>query len=796
MKCVYNTIQVTSIGALETEKSCVQVISFRSTIKMNKIILFYLFFTEIQLDIFSESLDALQLRISDNVVIYTSQSNKNISVLLFKNLTCIVHFYQPTNQDTYSLLLSKSSKFFICLNCQFAYWTNYKLLKAIEKVPWLYHNEFKSKYKTMSRIEIENIIENLEYISQKTKRFGNILLNFIDRYTYTSLLETSFVKALFSLNFHTISIVEIYHSHENYFNKTTMEKNQLDDVMITGILETINAIQTFVALNCDMLDRYHNKHFHGISINELHPNDNLINELLQDIKEDIQIETPLELCDVGHMLLEKILLSENIVSNELSKLQVYVNRSSMTVNQILEKVKSVRNLETVFWYQTIVFTAIVKMICFKIKHVISTLANLYSEIKIGFEILLTFFFPIFTNLPNELVYNFKLLATKQAFAPNEINNMNKAMEDFLKKKEDVVGETLKFPHFNIVIPTDAQLDAGLQDFVSDIVNNIEDYKCFMRLFGFLNNEYTKYYMFPLFNSDKVKNFVDNEINKNYGKNEKTEPSTSKSLPFTRMAVEQVREISEEQENNTEEKIIDMGCNFFINMYQYYFENSIILKNAREKYYETTPSYLQLLTSNIYTVSSCLNSLTSMYRERTSNRIAFNLMAMVEVLGRRIYDRAEYDSISRLISVGKAELNTYGLEYCKPPRYNYLLFNNIDLDTTGIRKRIRNENNTFFKLVSETYKFKRNVPAIRDLWLFYDGQLQYFNAYEHIISLHWKGEKRSIGEIFENLKYTVSSSPYAYALSDVYYKFAVATIHYETAIMMNNVDQHIAKHERK
>jgi len=759
---------------------------------MYKIILFYLLFTAIQFDIFSESLDALQLRISDNVVIYNSESNRNLSVLLFKDLSCLIHFYRPTNQDTYKLFLSKSSKFFICLNCQFAYWTNYKLLKAIEKVPWFYQNQFKSKYEAMSKTEIENIIENLECVSRITKRFGNILLNFIDRYTYTSLLETSFVKALFSLNFHAKSIVEIY-SHEKHFNKTTLEKNQFNDVMITGILETINAIQTFIAFNCDMMDRYHNKHFHGISINEFYPNDNPISELLLDIKEDIQIETPLELCDAGHMLLEKILLSESIVSSELSKLKVYIDKNLVTVSQILEKVKRVRNLETVFWYQTIVFTAIVKTICVKIKNVISTLPFLYSEVKQGFEILLKFFFPNFTNLPNELVYYFRLLATKQDFAPYEINNMSNAIENFLNKKEDVVGKTLKFPICEIVIPADAQSESshnlvGLQDFVSDIVNNVDDYKCFMRLFGFLSNEYTKYYMFPPFNSDKVNNFVNKEMRENNKENKITKPSTSKSPPFTEVAVE--------HENDTEKEIIDVGCKFFINLYQYYFENSITLKNAREKFYETSPSYLEVIADNIYSISRNLKSLSSMYRDRTIDRITFNLVAIAEVLGSRIYDHAEYDSITRLISVGKAELNTYGLEYCKPPSYNYLFFNNIDLGETGSQHRSRFENRKFLEFVWETYNFKRDLPSIRDLYKFFDDQLQYFKAYEHIISLHWKGEKRSIGDIFENLKYTVSSSLYAYALLDIYYKFAVATIHYETVIMMNDIDQYYAKYRKK
>jgi len=78
------------------------------------------------------------------------------------------------------------------------------------------------------------------------------------------------------------------------------------------------------------------------------------------------------------IFLINIVISKNIIWQELSELEITVEGGTISIKTIYEAVICSRNIDFILWYHKVVFNAIIKLICAKTKIILKEKEHVYT----------------------------------------------------------------------------------------------------------------------------------------------------------------------------------------------------------------------------------------------------------------------------------------------------------------------------------------------------------------------------------------------------------------------------------
>lgn len=701
----------------------------------------------------------------------------NLSSVEIINVRCEVysfdlienHQYQLINSDgstNYDDLFIKLTLFYSCLNCKFAEWIQNKLLILIESNPTLYQKVFQSKYNELCRTRLEESENLLDEIIKNTKHFVSILFNYLEFYTYSALLDTSLLKSLVSLQIKINYIRTIINDKE----KITGE---LEDTVIQGLLGILNQVQKFKALNCKIPSAtVDHVPFYGYSksYHQYDSYENDVKNLLTNIG-PTYLYNPYKYCEVDQMLLNSVINSNNPISNEFDSISIKLSCGKLSIREIQMQVMQTDNLEVIHWYQHIIYNSIIRLICDKLHTYLQYNSHfLYTEIIDGFKIL-SFMLANSRKLSKEWINIVEFVISKMSqYDHSRIDGIH----IFFKNLQHIYwghSEVIKsdFPTFVLSIDRKRSV-LDLEQFLDEIIIMFKDFKCFTRLFELLSFEF----LTPRTrNIQKLDSFINEKIcvkNSTSSVVSNYLPSISTSsntLPHPKNDYDIARSVLD-----------DRGCSLLLNLYHNCFETLIILNNMNNEY-SSAYNVHKDAEGNMLDLISNLHILNNAYDWLPLKRITSSLHNTWGMLRKWFPENRESSAFLRFFYLVMTELNDLGLEFCRPPKYNYLLFGNIDFDSIGLHK---NGRRTFMALPRNPRLTQFSVgdfPSLKEVQKLFIKKKRFIDSYKDYIKIYWKGETKSAGDIYKNIISTVSNPSYTLALFDIYFKFCFAVICYET-----------------
>lgn len=767
-----------------------------------RIILFVIYFTTITIGVKSNKLTNLQTAIDK--LVECERISDNLTKIIIKSQSYVIFHHDPkygekTGVDNFS----KSTKFYSCINCEFANWTQLELYKIIETVPLLHHKIFINKYSAFFGTFFQNTVRVFDEAEKYNDRFTRILFNFISVYSYSSLLDTSVLKILVSLRF-KINLIR-----PNYERFLRESRDNVYKIIIVRMLETINELQKFKALNCDLSSfRYDNKAFYGYSMSARSTNEIDIDSFLEHIG-PTELETSGAPCGVNQMTLKNLIDSTNVSTDEILNASVSLTHGDVRMKDVVEHVINSDNLEIILWYQSIVVDAIVRLIFGKIYDVLlsndSVLdANVTAKLRE-----LKFIFSHYANVSKDAIDCFRLTSSYANATNEERNKLRNMLNVYLTPDEDriyVVNDRTALPNFRINIKRDDASKTNLIEFLDGIIENVEDYKCFVKSYELFNNEYKRYYIPHSTEPENVYFLVSKKIcnersnryyDSAYGQRDRpdkriklshqTSASTSNTPLYPNKSYPIYINYVSIYENEQKIEIVR-------NLYYLCFETFIVLGDTLNNNDPDTSvvQNMEEIAKNLRSIHQYLYSLSNNYDEDKSlNKITYNLLPVLGNVIEHLRSQGTYDEIIRLLHVFITEFNGYGLLNCKLKSCNYLLFNDIDFGFCGLHSLVRNDFDKFI----ETNRFRYNddnnrPPLFKEIDERFAGKSEKFHAYDSRIMLYWKGEKLNIGDIIHSLHNAISHPSYAYAMLDIYLKFFIAVFYYETLMLLKCMQNHL------
>lgn len=707
--------------------------------------------------IFTSEIDELAYLATENGIHSKCVSNNVNHIFINKkpyeiyayNGGCDEHEELQFRSNTLSLL-------YTCINCELGEWIRDQLFKIIEPMPVLYHLSFlntplENVYFMTYVKGSDPFLRNLVAI---TEEFINILLNFQNMYldVNDTSADTQLSTTLLKLNF-AINVINKKFENDHYQNK---KPTDVDIVRV--VLEALNSIQNFTYLNCKINIHYDNKQFYGFSMKKEDELPKNIEEFLQDIK-SLNLKK-YKNCNTNQMLLLKVITEMN------GKFEWKILGEIIKVSTIIEIILLTEDLSKLFWYQKYVFNTLMTLLLEKIQVHYSSQSTISKDVW---------------NMINNLISSMKLLEIVN-LQPNlhkflsllKSNNENIISHDFLN---EVNGYIMSSP---IVIIDN---DSNISDFLDYINNFIDDIICFAQIFKHLSYKFNDIIYDDQKESftDKIKIFEQEIMNTKYKTTTKHEMN-----------------IVLEEENNSLANIVTpnlheyniKGCQLFTNLYHYFYKCIIDLNRASSEdkgtyKKENKYNYYPGIKNNLITVFQKIKELLPGYQLFPHLKTILNIVPHIELREELLFTEYYHNELTRTIYALMTELNTYGIEYCTPPYYNFLLFNNINFDVIPQLKNIKNlieepvnslkNTNSILFLTDDWYKnILRPITKIME-------RLEEFRFYDKIIEQNWKGEKITLVYLYDRLKNTTLSSSNALAVLEFSLKFFFAMLFYEIDI---------------
>lgn len=412
---------------------------------------------------------------------------KNVSTTIRDNYTNVNLQNYNISYDIYTLYNKKENSeviedsglyFYSCMNCIFAHYIQ-EILYEDTYIYLLYDGYDKN---------------NLILTMKKIMKLVNVLLKFLNIISYP-FTNTDFLNILLSL------CIKINYSVEKDFIIS----------IIPIFVDVINNIQNFIVFNCRIPSKFNNKNLYGYEYETNEWKKENINTIIQVIEKTIN--TNIHCCSIEKMLLVEIIDSNNSELNEISNIKIRLqvnenktNESELTIKENLNDTLNYYSVEYIFLYLKSLFKAIILTILQKLKQILIENNQQKKIIKFNnkkFEDL-TFIYLSLTNLPENVIslLNSDISIENEKEINDILNKLNDqidALNNDNKEKETVLG----ISKVNIIYEENPKENRmSLEDFLDNIKNYIEDYKCFILFFEYLNNEYKKNYTSTIKNEDK------------------------------------------------------------------------------------------------------------------------------------------------------------------------------------------------------------------------------------------------------------------------------------------------------
>lgn len=709
-----------------------------------------------------------------NSKIKSSWLNRSTSIVFIGNTSYEIYVFDHAGVENVSDFFANTlAIFYTSINCIFAEWTRDQLFKLIEPIPLLYQTTFLDKHNDIFLKHFKKSQTVVNQIIDTTENFINILMNFVN--IYLSVNDTSndtyMLRVLLSLSFKIHFIRTL--------NTEPYENEKHDSVLVRMMLSVLNRIQYFIFLNCKLPSYYSNKQFYGLSEN--HSEGINITELFHKIK-PLNLETP-KRCSVKQMMLF------GMIPRTFGQITWKIQYGTVTIKHVMQNIEVLHDLEIMYWYQTFIFNTITKLLLTKILNHYTQHKNISKAMLKRFETIHSTVLNGIVNLPTKTVECFSLLIPKKGstyikkfssyiksfFKPNvedsyfEDNDIKKSITDCLNSLDGIELETNSDS-----IPSNEGFDnvsenlnklpiSTLEEYIVYLELIVDDLKCFIRLFEFLHSENNTYNVPLAEKNEKIKLFEHNLTENMIGTNEKPKQNSL-----------------EKEKQTNHENLKCQGCYFFRGLYHYCLDTIMHLNmaNNEDNDKDAKEDYDVQVNSNLKKIKEFLLELTNEYWYLPHFKVVYNITPFVELLTECEFS-VEYYDIKRLVLVIMTELNNYSIEFCNPPEFNYLFFNNINFDMFGLLStQVNNAIKTSMTaLKKHTKGSDRTYSRIRDLFEHFYGSYLVFEKYNNI-KLKWKGKEQGIGNIYNSFVYAILSPSNLYATFNFYFKFSIAILYYE------------------
>ncbi|CAI6368559.1 unnamed protein product [Macrosiphum euphorbiae] len=437
---------------------------------------------------------------------------------------------------------------------------------------------------------------------------------------------------------------------------------------------------------------------------------------------------------------------------EISQAVVYTNSKTIKIYQILQKIeKRECDLELIFWYQESIFNAIVKLIYSKL---ITALQQGTSKLE---EIVKSI--PKFIELPTDVTDYF----TSGIYDTDEKNdqiNTDDIKEKLIKKITD-----LRDSITNIILETynttENQDVSNLEEFITYMNLNSEKFYCHISVCKFLRNEFTKYYIPFMRDLSKVEHIVYEDV-----------------------------KIDEFVRSDVNYKLTNSSrCQYVRDLYSLCLEATTFLKMVLDTENDLVDEYSQEVNTILTTIRKWSNEVIERCTYKGCRDLLKVSYHIYVVLNPKHTDHFKYNQSPMFMSLIMSVLNTYGIHHCSPPKFNFLLFNTTYLEAIGNDAVLNKRLNSFV----QSLEIDRSIPIVAsystllnidNFYKTYLEETSLFIKNKDKFSFFFKGERKYIHEIYNNIRAIILDPSHVFKLYDIYFKFILCSIFYKVWVFAN------------
>jgi len=463
------------------------------------------------------------------------------------------------------------------------------------------------------------------------------------------------------------------------------------------------------------------------------------------------LESP-SCCSVKQMLLMDItpLFPESLVWFTTDGLP-------LSFKYILHTIKQSHDLEIIYWYQSYVFKTIMKLI--------------FTEIRQLYK--------LNNQIPVDIIEVFKKFYKEVLIDLNAIpHNLNDCFYYLMKiKKKELFSEKKPLVlSIDIYVSSLKNIDLGqysnssqstfetlltLNQIILLLIDKHDHFKCFIRIFNFLYHESDKYYMPLKPFTEESEVFI------------KFQKKVKRDMDMEQLVIEKntnLAEIRNPKQLNHGISLNNEECDNFIGLYQLCVEAFFNLNFAISEV-DDAESYYWEAGSNLKKVKYFLVS----HFNHPYTGSLYNLASIIDILGINLFREHKLYDIKRILFMFVNTINRYSLEFCRPPKHNFLLFNHMTLLHQNSEIKEGNLSQSYIMTMSENPLITDGLKRFFEVYRSHSSILE---QHKNIIQCKWKGEKLSIGDIYKDITFGVTSSYYLYEFCDVYFKTALALVYFQ------------------
>lgn len=672
--------------------------------------------------------------IKNKVDIVYSSDNNYIKYVKIKNLDQYgIFMYYPVAQKN---LIDIPNAYFIAISCTFANWTMDKIYKAIYLSPLIYHDKFiqKPRYANKLRdIFLKNLNALIQDVYVNIKHIISVLNTYIELnsdvlyYTDTTLLKT----------FQSIK-TRITEQYLGRAKKTDMQIIQL-------CLEEMISLQSFLSMNClTVPSDKHTSFFQDFSIKSQDAKTININEVLHDLQiSGIQVNE--RQCNNEYMFLEYFIqepTSNDPISVEI--LSAYIQESDEKFVKLSDMLNSVifsYDMDYIYFFQNSVLLTIVKLVLrktimiFEEEESTEDINHIVSQTNTNITNIVSMYH---TMLPANFTESFTIL-----------NNVCNSSEAKTIKIQNLRNHyySLTSIHFENEFHSANNTIHSILELLNNEFNN---FNCFHLTYNIVRGQQDRYYL----------------------------PLVTEKVPLL---------------PNYDD--IRANCCFVVDIYSLSYQARMYYNDTTSKYsLITIPKEILQIAFSIF--SSIKIYMIKLINEKPSEnsdllKMAYNIAIILVNIPKVFKISIKVFEIRRIIDVVFAELNKYGIKYCLPPNFNYLLFNNIDFNNFGNREHIQLTMKSFFKNYEfdhvEFDKMNKDMYTFLDVQYLYESYIKNsftIKKYQLHILTFWNGQLSTFVNIFTDLTVFTLNPSRLYAFYDIYFKFFIAVVYYEVIEILN------------
>jgi len=368
---------------------------------------------------------------------------------------------------------------------------------------------------------------------------------------------------------------------------------------------------------------------------------------------------------------------------------------------------------------------------------------------------ISFLYSKILNLPSKLIKCFKDLDSNLLKKVN-VGEMNSALDDYIKlnvfEKKD--SKAFEFPNDNIELYEEPSM-CTIEEYIDNIIKYKEEFECFIKLYEYLSNEYNKYYIIDFKKPNKLFDIgYQNIISK-----KQNEPG----------------------HGNLNIDLDGKLCNHVKNIFHYCFESILILSIDMNRESDKIPKVIEHVKANIERIKNYLSNLTHAYKKSFLYKITLNLISVNQLTDEWLWNPDNYSTnITRFLHMIINALTEYVLEFCRPLKYDFILFKKNEFALAEFNSNVLMNPDELLTICEKQHN------DFKELFRNYLKTTKFMTDIKENITLSWKGEKKTIKDIYSNIESSISSPMFMFAFYDILYKFYIGTVLYYITVNRKSI----------